>query len=166
MLTVEERFMIKDLQRKGASISEIARQTQRDRKTVRRALRDPLTVSQTRKPRKRKIDPYLEYIHKRMEQGVYNVNAGLKFPKSAGLKVPSSIVRFSPSSPTAKPYSCHASGGMAMILLGRTIVQPNIHFPPLAIWGIFCVLFKIAMHKSQSQRKILEASQLRTLALR
>jgi hypothetical protein len=35
MLSVEKRFMIKDLPRKGLSISEIARRTGNDRKTIR-----------------------------------------------------------------------------------------------------------------------------------
>ncbi len=41
MLEVEERFMIRDLHRKGVSISEIARQTGRDRKTIRKAVTEP-----------------------------------------------------------------------------------------------------------------------------
>ena len=36
MLRVEEHFTMKDMYRKGVSISEIARQTGHDRKTVRR----------------------------------------------------------------------------------------------------------------------------------
>ena len=72
MLPVEERFMIKDLHRKGVSISAIARQTGRDRKTVRRAIQAPLDVRQTRKPRQRKIDPYVDYLQQRMSEGVYN----------------------------------------------------------------------------------------------
>jgi transposase len=42
VLEVEERFMIKDLHRQGISISDIARQTGHDRKTVRKALDEPL----------------------------------------------------------------------------------------------------------------------------
>ena len=40
MLTVEERFMIKEMYRKGVSISEIARRTGRDRKTIRQLVRE------------------------------------------------------------------------------------------------------------------------------
>jgi transposase len=43
MLTVEEHFMMKDMHRKGVSISEIARRTGRDRKTVRKAVRTELS---------------------------------------------------------------------------------------------------------------------------
>ena len=42
MLAVEDRFMIKDLHRQGMSISDIARETGHDRKTVRKALDEPL----------------------------------------------------------------------------------------------------------------------------
>ena len=45
MLAVEDRFMIKDLHRKGMSISDIARQTGHDRKTVHKALDEPLMRS-------------------------------------------------------------------------------------------------------------------------
>jgi IS30 family transposase len=37
MLALEERFMIRDLYRKGVSMSEIARRAGRDRKTIREA---------------------------------------------------------------------------------------------------------------------------------
>lgn len=42
MLAVEDRFMIKDLYRKGVSISEIARRTGHDRKTVRKIATGPV----------------------------------------------------------------------------------------------------------------------------
>ena len=42
MLTVEEHFVIKDLYRRGVSISEIARRTGHDRKTIRQRLTAPL----------------------------------------------------------------------------------------------------------------------------
>lgn len=47
MLTVEDRFVIKELYRTGVSISEIARLTGHDRKTIRRALTAPLLVLQS-----------------------------------------------------------------------------------------------------------------------
>jgi transposase len=74
VLEVETRFMIKDLYRKGISISEIARQTGRDRKTVRKAIKGELIVK--RKPadpaRPRKLDAHTEYLQQRMSEGVYN----------------------------------------------------------------------------------------------
>lgn len=44
MLKLEEQFMIKDLYRKGVSISEIARRTGRDRKTIRQIVTAPLAA--------------------------------------------------------------------------------------------------------------------------
>lgn len=74
MLGVETRFMIKDMYRKGISISEIARQTGHDRKTVRKVINGDL-IPKRRKPqppRGRKIDPYTDYLQRRMAEGVYN----------------------------------------------------------------------------------------------
>ena len=74
MLEVETRFMIKEMYRKGISISEIARQTGHDRKTVRKAINGELIpVRQPAQPvRERKLDPYTDYLQQRMGEGVYN----------------------------------------------------------------------------------------------
>lgn len=74
MLVIEERFMIKDMYRKGVSISEIARRTGRDRKTIRQIVTAPglAVVPAPRKPKPCKIDPYLPYLEQRMEEGVLN----------------------------------------------------------------------------------------------
>ena len=73
MLNVEERFMIKKLHRQGVTISEIGRQTGHDRKTIRAIINGPVTPSQKkRKPKARKIDPFVPYLEKRIEQGVLN----------------------------------------------------------------------------------------------
>jgi transposase len=66
--------MIKDMYRKGISISEIARQTGRDRKTVRKVINGDLIPKRRRpqQPRVRKIDPYTDYLQRRMAEGVYN----------------------------------------------------------------------------------------------
>lgn len=72
MLQVEDRYMIKELHRKGLSISEIARQTGHDRKTIRRTLSEPLEVKQQRGVRGHKLDPYIGYLEGRMSEGVYN----------------------------------------------------------------------------------------------
>jgi transposase len=42
MLKVEDRFMIKDMHRRGTAISDIARITGRDRKTVRGIVNGPV----------------------------------------------------------------------------------------------------------------------------
>jgi len=65
--------MIKDMYRRGISISEIARQSGHDRKTVRKAINeDLLTTRQQAPPKPRKIDPYTDYLQRRMNEGVYN----------------------------------------------------------------------------------------------
>lgn len=73
MLNVEERFMIREMYRKGVSISEISRQTGYDRKTVRKSIEMPLQPeAKRRRPKKRKIDEYIGYLKQRIADGVYN----------------------------------------------------------------------------------------------
>ena len=60
MLDMEERFVIRHLYRKRVSISEIARRTGHNRKTIRKVINEPLQPEQTpRRQKKRKIDPYV-----------------------------------------------------------------------------------------------------------
>src|SRR5947209_8839106 len=73
MLNVESRFMIKNLFDKGVSISEIARLTGHDRKTIRSVVSQPLVPPRTvRQPKPRKIDAYAAYLTRRIEEGVLN----------------------------------------------------------------------------------------------
>lgn len=73
MLKVEERFMIQELHRTGVSISEIARRTGHDRKTIRHVLTQPLLPApRVRQPRSQKITPYLPYLEQRVVDGVLN----------------------------------------------------------------------------------------------
>jgi transposase len=74
MLDVEDHFMIKDLFRKGVSISEIARRTGHDRKTVRKLATAPLrpTRQRARAIRPHKLDPYLPHLAQRLADGVTN----------------------------------------------------------------------------------------------
>jgi transposase len=75
MLRAEERFMIKDLYRQGVSISEIARRTGHDRKTVRQWVQAPLLVARPPRARRRqKIDPYVPYLEQRLAIGVLNAH--------------------------------------------------------------------------------------------
>ena len=73
MQKVEDRFMIKELHRTGVSISDIARLTGHDRKTVRAVIAGPL-VRQRRPPppRPSKLDPYKPYLEQRLADGVFN----------------------------------------------------------------------------------------------
>ncbi len=74
MLDIEERFMIKEMYRKGVSISDIARQMGRDRKTIRKLVNAPLLPPPSvRRPKPRLIDPYVPYLEERMNEGVFNV---------------------------------------------------------------------------------------------
>jgi transposase len=75
MLTVESRFMIRDGYRQGISISELARLSGHDRKTVRRMVKpdEPLTPAPaTRRPKVRKLDAFVEYLQARIAKGVLN----------------------------------------------------------------------------------------------
>jgi transposase len=75
MLKVEDRFMIKDMHRRGMAISDIARITGRDRKTIRGIVNGPVNPPPTeRKARAKKIDPFVPYLEKRIEEGVLNGN--------------------------------------------------------------------------------------------
>jgi len=65
--------MIREMYNEGLSISEIARRTGHDRKTVRKVLGGTLVPEpKARRARKRKIDPYVPYLLKRIERGVLN----------------------------------------------------------------------------------------------
>ncbi|MGH2459256.1 MAG: IS21 family transposase [Chloroflexota bacterium] len=70
---MDEWIEIRDLARKGVSVSEIARRTGRDRKTVRQAM----AAGKPKEERKRgertsKLDPYREYLERRIEEGCLN----------------------------------------------------------------------------------------------
>jgi transposase len=75
MLDVERRYMIKDLYKRGLSISDIARSSGHDRKTVRKVIAAPLLPTpRPRKQRARKLDPYIDHLRKRMGEGVWNAH--------------------------------------------------------------------------------------------
>jgi len=94
MLKVEERFMIKDLHRKGVTISEIARITGHDRKTVRTILKGPVyPLAQTRKTRPKKLDAFVPYLEKRLAEGVFNCNKLLDELRAQGYQGGKSLVK-------------------------------------------------------------------------
>src|SRR5713101_5264004 len=76
VLSIEEKFEMMDLYRKGISISEIARQTGRDRKTIRKSVMGASQMSRKKRQRRvkpaRKIDQFESYLKQRMGEGVYN----------------------------------------------------------------------------------------------
>jgi len=69
----DEWFMIRQLFKEGLTISEIARRTGRDRKTVRRAINAPEQPAyRQRPPVASKLNPYKDYVRGRMEAGMTN----------------------------------------------------------------------------------------------
>jgi len=73
MLHLEEWMNLKDLRNQGLSVSEIARRTGRDRKTVRKHLKLTRPAQPgARKPKPSKLDPFKEYVRTRLDQGVFN----------------------------------------------------------------------------------------------
>jgi transposase len=71
MLRLEDFMEIQKLHHDGLSVSEIARQLDLDRKTVRKYLREAPRAYE-RKPKGWKIDPFRSYLRERWEQGVHN----------------------------------------------------------------------------------------------
>jgi transposase len=96
MLRVEEWFMIRNLARKGLSISEISRRTDKDRKTVRKAIQSQSPPQcRSRQPKGRKIDAFKPYLEKRLAEGVMNAEKLYREILTLGYKGrPRSVRRF------------------------------------------------------------------------
>ena len=72
MLKTEEWLLIRDLYSQGLNISEIAKETGFDRKTVRKYLQlKTLPEPQKRPGRKSKLDAYKSYILDKLKEGPY-----------------------------------------------------------------------------------------------
>ncbi len=86
MKTRGEFFMIKDLRNQGMSISDIARELQMDRKTIRKYIEAPSAPRPAkRKKTKSKLDPFKDYLHQRMiEDQVWNAVKLLEEIKAKG----------------------------------------------------------------------------------
>jgi len=94
MLKVEDRFVIKELHRRGMAIGEIARITGHDRKTIRAILKGPVSPpAQKRKPRAKKLDPFVPYLERRIEEGVVNCNKLLDEIRRQGYRGGKSLVK-------------------------------------------------------------------------
>jgi transposase len=94
MLNVEIRFMIKDLHRKGVTISEIARRTEHDRKTIRAVLQGPVNPEpQKRQAKESKLDPFMPHLQKRIDDGVFNCNKLLAEIQKQGYQGGKSLVK-------------------------------------------------------------------------
>ncbi|HEY8347831.1 MAG TPA: IS21 family transposase [Symbiobacteriaceae bacterium] len=72
MVRGEEALDVIRMYQDGVSISEIARRTGYDRKTIRRILREGPVRERPRPQRSSKLDPYKPYVLARMEAGVLN----------------------------------------------------------------------------------------------
>lgn len=85
MIIGEEWFMIRELKRQGLSISEISKRTGRDRKTIRKIINQKEMPTIKKRPQgPSKLDPYMEYLQKRMDIGVYNCVKLLREIKDKG----------------------------------------------------------------------------------
>lgn len=86
--------MIRSLYREGLSISEIARRTGHDRKTVRKTVRsDGRPAYKPRAKVPSKLDPYKDYVTNRMEAGVTNAVKIAREIRAAGYEGGITIVR-------------------------------------------------------------------------
>lgn len=94
MIKGEEWFMIRDLYKKGLSISEISRKTKHDRKTIRRIISsDQIPKMKERPQRPSKLDPFKGYLRKRMDLGVFNCVKLLREIKEMGYQGQYSILK-------------------------------------------------------------------------
>jgi transposase len=95
MLSVDEWIAIRELGRRGVAVSEIARRTGRDRKTVRKVLEETAPQVQRAAPTGRvgKLDPYREYLQQRIEQGCLNGSVLLDEIRALGYTGRISILR-------------------------------------------------------------------------
>ena len=89
MVNLEDRFMIRDMYRKGMSISAIARETERDRKTIRKIIQAGQTGAGDQPARRRrkkgmKLAPFEGYLRQRIAEGVLNTRKLLRELKARG----------------------------------------------------------------------------------
>ncbi|WP_244297161.1 hypothetical protein [Brevibacillus antibioticus] len=68
-----EFFLIKDMKQRGMTINQISNELGRDRKTIRKWLKESEAKIYKRKPSSRCIlDPFKTYIRQRMQEGCLN----------------------------------------------------------------------------------------------
>lgn len=93
MVKVEEQFMIREAFRNGMSISDIARISGHDRKTI----REIVTAEGPRQPAERVrescLDPFKEYLQGRFQHGVFNCAVLLDEIRKQGYPGQVSILR-------------------------------------------------------------------------
>lgn len=89
MVNLEDRFMIRDMYRKGMSISAIARETGRDRKTIRKIIQGGQSgvgdqPAHRRRKKGVKLAPFEGYLKQRIAEGVLNTRKLLRELKARG----------------------------------------------------------------------------------
>ena len=92
---MEEWIRVRELHRKGVSVSEISRQTGRDRKTVRKVVEEtaPNLQRQVAKAPESKLEPFREYLLQRIDQGCLNGTVLLEEVTKLGYTGKISILR-------------------------------------------------------------------------
>jgi transposase len=94
MLEMEEWFMLRDLYRKGLSISQIARQTGHDRKTVRTYVKsEELPVPKEQAKKGSKLDAFEDYILNKLKEGPFTASRLFKEIQEMGFAGKYTIVK-------------------------------------------------------------------------
>jgi transposase len=95
MLSVDAWIAIRDLERRGVSVSEIARQMGHDRKTVRKVLgaKTPPVERKSASGRGSKLDAFREFLEQRVAEGCLNGNVLLEELTQRGYTGKISILR-------------------------------------------------------------------------
>jgi len=85
MIRNGEFYMIHEMRRRGMSITQIAEELGRDRKTIRKWLekREPEKYIRRERPPS-KLDPFKEYVQQRMEEGCVNARVILEEIRARG----------------------------------------------------------------------------------
>jgi transposase len=155
MLHLEEWMNLKDLRNHGLTISEIARRTGHDRKTVRKYLNgDRLPQAQPRKQRPSKLDPFKEYLLTRMGQGVFNCVKLLDEIQSQGYPGQISILK-----DFVRPYRRHQQELAVMRFETRPGQQAQVdwaHFGQILVEGRWHKLYGFMMTLGYSRMRYLE----------
>lgn len=104
MLRSGETLEIRQMYADGLSISEIARRTGRDRKTIRKWLRTNAMPKPVRRKRRSILDPFKSFILEQMQKGVTNASKMLYLLQQRGFRGKIRIVRafMAPYRPMAK----------------------------------------------------------------
>lgn len=96
MIRNGEHFMIKEMKQKGMTISQIASELGRDRKTIRSWLQEEETLAYQRKPNTTKclLEPFKSYVKQRMEEGCINAVVMFDEIKEKGYAGKTTMLRY------------------------------------------------------------------------